>query len=327
MTTWDDTFEASPKSDDEAKYGATKIREIKTSVSEREELEHNFKLGTSPFHKPGLCSVVFIGTTVEIAALTGMSEGSIAFDLTLGVYKLYHNFAWLTIALDHNSLANLDNTEHTLDPHPQYLKLNKAGQVLTENLALASGITIDGVDISEDQGKLSSLILCSSVAVGLTFVSSSKEIRRASGSFLTDSFAVNDIIYTTSVNGTNKGPLIIDTISATSIVVKETIVDEASFTGKVFSINKGFETWFDGSYVVDIVYGPEPTDCFITASSSAASSIIGYIGITNVPTTILASTAPWTSSLPAITFPVAKGQWWKITNSAGVATIRRMKVS
>jgi len=96
-TTWDSTFETSPADTDEIKYGAGKIRELKTAISEREEVEHDFK--STGKHKPGKCSVLYKGTTSEINALTGMSEGAIAYDETLGKLKIYTDAAWTAIAL------------------------------------------------------------------------------------------------------------------------------------------------------------------------------------------------------------------------------------
>ena len=92
--TWDAAFEASPADTDEAKYGAGKIRQLKTAVSERGELEFNWKDGTQPFVKAGKAAVFFTGTTVEINALTGMSAGALAWDTTLKCLKYYSGTAW-----------------------------------------------------------------------------------------------------------------------------------------------------------------------------------------------------------------------------------------
>ena len=93
--TWDDTFETSPADTDEAKYGATKIRQLKVAVREREELEHNFKAGTQPFHLAGKSSVLYAGTTAQINALSGMAEGAIVFDEDLKSWKRYSGAAWV----------------------------------------------------------------------------------------------------------------------------------------------------------------------------------------------------------------------------------------
>jgi hypothetical protein len=96
-TTWDSAFETSPADTDEIKYGAGKIRELKTAISEREELEHDFK--STGKHKPGKCSVLYKGTTTEINALTGMSEGAIAYDETLQKMKIYESAAWAVLTI------------------------------------------------------------------------------------------------------------------------------------------------------------------------------------------------------------------------------------
>ena len=95
-TTWDATFEASPADTDEIKYGAGKIRELKSAVSERLEVEHSMTTGK---HLPGKTSALFTGTTAEITALTGMAEGAIAYDETLGKLKIYTDGAWTALAL------------------------------------------------------------------------------------------------------------------------------------------------------------------------------------------------------------------------------------
>ena len=147
MVTWDGAFETSPADVDEWKYGASKIRELKAAISEREELEHDFKVGAYPFHKAGKCSVLYVGTTTEINALTGMPAGSIAWDTTLSVLKKYSGTAWEVCQYDHGGLAGLADDDHT-----QYLKLDKTGQTLSQNLAVSAGVTVDGVDISAFTG-------------------------------------------------------------------------------------------------------------------------------------------------------------------------------
>lgn len=94
MTTWNATFEASPADSDEYKYGASKIRELKKAISERLELEMNFMTGTQPLLKAGVAAVIYKGTTAQIAALTGMSAGALAWDSTLLALKRYTGAAW-----------------------------------------------------------------------------------------------------------------------------------------------------------------------------------------------------------------------------------------
>ena len=150
--TWDANFEASPKDTDEAKYGAEKIRDLKLAISERLELEMNFKTGTQPLIKAGKAAVIFMGTTTEINALTGMSTGAFAWDTTLNALKRYSGTEWVILNADHGALLGLADDDHT-----QYLNLTKAGQELTQNLAVAASKTVDGRDISADGARLDML--------------------------------------------------------------------------------------------------------------------------------------------------------------------------
>jgi hypothetical protein len=122
--TWDASFEGDPHDTDLASAGATEIRELKVAVSEREELEHNFKAGTQPLHKGGKCSILFVGTTTEINALTGMggsaASNTVAWDTTLKVFKRYTGAAWIITDFDHGQLSGLTDDDHT-----QYLHLDK----------------------------------------------------------------------------------------------------------------------------------------------------------------------------------------------------------
>ena len=145
---WDANFEASPKDTDEAKYGAEKIRDLKLAISERLELEMNFKTGTQPLIKAGKAAVIFIGTTTEINALTGMSVGAFAWDTTLNALKRYSG-TWDILNVDHGTLSGLADDDHT-----QYLNLAKVSQELTESLAVTDLKTIDGRDISVDGANL-----------------------------------------------------------------------------------------------------------------------------------------------------------------------------
>ena len=145
MTTWNAAFELTPADADEIKYGAGKIRELKTAISEREDLEHNFTAGTQPFHKAGKCSVAYVGTTTQINALTSMPEGSIAWDTTLKVIKIYTSSAWTILDYDHGQLYGKGDDDHT-----QYFNLTKAGQTITQDLTITALKKIDGRDLSVD---------------------------------------------------------------------------------------------------------------------------------------------------------------------------------
>lgn len=101
---------------------------------------------------PGKTGVLFTGTTTEINALSGMSAGSMAWDTTLKVLKKYSGQAWEILDVDHGQLSGKGD-----DDHPEYLRLGKAGQTLTENLSVTDGKTIDGRDLSVDGEKIDSL--------------------------------------------------------------------------------------------------------------------------------------------------------------------------
>lgn len=150
---WDDAFEATPAPTDEIRYGCYQIQDLKKAIRERLELEMNFKSGTRPLLKAGKASVLFYGTTAEINALTDVSPGALAWDTTLHMFKRYSGTAWITLTLDHADLSGL-----SADDHPQYLKLDKANQTLTQDLAVAAGKKIDGRDISVDGANLDTLM-------------------------------------------------------------------------------------------------------------------------------------------------------------------------
>ena len=148
--TWDATFEANPEDSDDLEYGAEEIRSLKLATSERAELEHNFKTGTQPFHKGGKCSVVYLGTTAEINALTDMGGDAhnvtLAWDTTLKVLKYYNGSAWTVVDADHGLLSGKGDDDHT-----QYLHLNKAAQSIAQSILMGAAVTIDGMDPSGHQ--------------------------------------------------------------------------------------------------------------------------------------------------------------------------------
>ena len=149
--TWDANFEASPKDPDEAKYGAAKIRELKLAISERLELEMNFKTGTQPLIKAGKAAVIYAGTTAEIAALTGMSVGALVWDTAISALRRYST-SWDVLSARHGALLDLASDDHT-----QYLHLDKDGQRIQRSVAVTDSKTIDGRDLSVDGAKLDTL--------------------------------------------------------------------------------------------------------------------------------------------------------------------------
>lgn len=147
MTTWNAAFEASPADTDEAKYGANKIRELKTAISDRLDLEMNFSAGTTPLIKAGIASVLYRGTFAAMTALSSPSEGAMALTTDTSIWYVYAGSAWEELTPRHSALANL-----SADDHPQYVNINKVSQTLVQSLSVAAGKTIDGVDISAHAG-------------------------------------------------------------------------------------------------------------------------------------------------------------------------------
>lgn len=151
--TWDSTFESQPADTEEINQGASRIRSLKVAIREREELEHNFQTGTSPFHKRGQCSVVYYGTKTDIFNLSNPPNGSIGYATDEKRFYVHDGTNWRHCQINHDDLLNLTSG----DPHPQYLKLDKTSQTLQQDLFVASGKTIDGRDISADGATLDNL--------------------------------------------------------------------------------------------------------------------------------------------------------------------------
>lgn len=153
MTVWDNAFEISPANSDAANQGAAKIRELKTAISERLELEMNFKTGTKPLIKAGIASVCYPGNTAQINALSSPANYALAFNTQTKTF-MYYSSGWANAQVDHGSLYGLTGTDH----HTQYLNLTKAGQILYANLDVDTGIKIDGVDIGAANAALTANI-------------------------------------------------------------------------------------------------------------------------------------------------------------------------
>ena len=86
----------------------TVIQNDKIAIDERIELEHySFVDGTNDTtsataqgrHVPGKVSAVYIGTTIQIAALTGMVTGALAYDTDLETLKIFNGSDWDTIGI------------------------------------------------------------------------------------------------------------------------------------------------------------------------------------------------------------------------------------
>lgn len=156
--TWDAAFEASPADSDEAKYGATKIRQLKLAVSERLELELNFKTGTQPLLKAGQAAVCYSGNAAQIAALANVANGALAWSTTANCFQRSNGTAYANLSIDHGTLAGLSDDDHT-----QYLKLDKVGQTISANISVAANITLDGRDVGADGTKVDTLYAANNI--------------------------------------------------------------------------------------------------------------------------------------------------------------------
>lgn len=97
----------------------TFITDFKQSLLERYALEHYNLTTSSPNagntldtasdaqgrHIPGKVSVCYIGTTTQINALTGMVLGALAYDTTLGCFRVYNGSDWTSNVLGGGSYA------------------------------------------------------------------------------------------------------------------------------------------------------------------------------------------------------------------------------
>ena len=157
MATWDANFEASPADGDERQYGANKIRELKVSVSDRLELEHNFKANSQPSHKAGIASIAYSGSTANIANLASPGVGGLAWDTTLKAFKIRSANTWDrvdTIPSGTKMLFYQDTApagwtiDNTLDDKVVYVTKGSAANGQTGGAAHANGTwTISGLTV------------------------------------------------------------------------------------------------------------------------------------------------------------------------------------
>ena len=100
-TAWDETL---PPGSESKSLGDNRIKELKNQIRERLATEHSTiteEVGDAKLlHLPGKTSVLYYGTTTQINALTGMSEGALAFDTTIGALKIYTSSAWTVLPFD-----------------------------------------------------------------------------------------------------------------------------------------------------------------------------------------------------------------------------------
>jgi len=109
MAVFPDTYsETTPQGSDLANTLDTVIQTDKRAIDQRIELEHYSlvdgnndaaSLLAQGRHVPGKVQAVFIGTTAEINALTGMTKGSLAYDTDLGLLKIFNGSDWDTIGV------------------------------------------------------------------------------------------------------------------------------------------------------------------------------------------------------------------------------------
>lgn len=290
---WDDTFESLPTDGSQGSTGDDAIRDIKVRKREREELEHNFKDPSTQLHKPGLCSVVFVGTTAQINALSIIKSGGIAYDIELEILKGYNGTEWIPLTRIHGDLVNLG-----ADDHPQYLHLDKADQVIKQPFTLEG--SIGGVYVGAEGNKLEGLIYKSSGILDLTFQEDGNRLIRASGSFIDEGFSVGEVIFTTNVD--NPGPFVIANIVSASIMdVVGTVVDATDETVVLFVAKKGFSQLIPAS--TGVQQGPELTDCIIVVTGGYG---VFYSGTTSANTMRAAF-----STYNAGFVPVQRGEYWK----------------
>ena len=290
---WDDTFESLPTDGSQGSTGDDAIRAIKVGKREREELEHNFEDPSTQLHKPGLCSVVFVGTTAEISALAIIKSGGVAYDTKLEVLKGFNGTEWIPLARIHADLLNLD-----VDDHPQYLHLDKADQVIEQPFTLEG--SIGGVYVGAEGNKLDGLIYKSSGILDLIFQESDNRLIRASGSFVDEGFSVGEVIYTT--NEDNPGPFVISNIVSPSIIeVVGTVVDATDSTVVLFVMKKGCSQLV--SVTGGVQYGPEITDCIIIALGNSGTMYSGTLSAD----TLYVGFSTYGSGI----MPVSRGMYWK----------------
>ena len=115
--TWQETV---PAGSDSAFDLDTFIKDLKIGANERSELEHiSWDDATSGAddptnaaaqgrHKPGLCSVTYVGTWTQISALSGMKSGATAWDTTNGVLRIYNGTDWTTCVMSGVPLSGIE---------------------------------------------------------------------------------------------------------------------------------------------------------------------------------------------------------------------------
>lgn len=264
MKLWNNVLRAAPSDASTGSVGDDAIRETKVALRQRMELEHNFMSNGASYHKAGLCSILKIGTWVEILGLPNPKRGCIAYDKTNKMLKVFNGTNWVQMAPAHEDLTDLD-----ADDHPQYLSLDKASQTLTESLAVANDKEIDGIDIDVAGGKLNAFVEESTGSQLITFVANTED---DPGEILSDEdafsgFSVGDLLYTSSA--TNPGPFEVkEVVSNKVITTDDVVVDEEETEHVVFKLTGRFGL-VQSFGSINTLYTAEQ-DCIILATISCS---------------------------------------------------------
>jgi len=293
-TTWDDSFDGVPIDLSRVLLGDDSIRDLKIAIRERLELEHNFATAKSPYHIAGKCSVVYVGTTQQIAdlmPLEGLGKGCIAFDITENVFKYFDGALWQEMKLAHGDTFSLTAHDHT-----QYLRLDATSQTLNKNLTIAKNVLIDGKQINVEGGKLDTLVIKKTSLASLFFDASESTILLPDSAVMP--FVIGDVIKSTTPLNTAKMP--ITSIAGGTITVSATLVEETA-TGILFVENRRLDKYITPGGPFNI-RNLAVQDCFIIARSN---DIVGiYTGTYTSLSLRSAGCACWC--------PVKSGEYWKV---------------
>jgi hypothetical protein len=144
--------ETTPLGTESKSYGDNRIRELKVSIRERLATEHDDITGSSGDallrHKGGECTVMLVGTTAEIAAVTpsatSASECPIAYDTDLKCNKYWNGTAWQIATLSWDNVWNDPVHSHTTDAEGGLTAVpGSITQVVnTQTGAVATGTTL-----------------------------------------------------------------------------------------------------------------------------------------------------------------------------------------
>lgn len=116
---WDETV---PAGTEDISQGDNRITEEKGQLRERLASQHSNITGTAGdallSHLAGKCTILFVGTTDEIVALSGIlgaaaTQCTLAFDTTLKCIKYYNGTAWVILTFDWTNIWATDKAVHT----------------------------------------------------------------------------------------------------------------------------------------------------------------------------------------------------------------------